>query len=144
MTKKSQRPPDPEPLIERVDALLRSHREPTPPAAEVPVLTEVVDLGGATPRVPASADAAASLAGELEHSVLTQLRGELDRVIDTRLSEDALRQTIEQSLGYLRIELAENLREIVRDAVAAAVARALAERFPPAPPAAPEKRSRKR
>jgi hypothetical protein len=144
MTKKSQRPPDPEPLIERVDALLRSHREPTPPPAEVPVLTEVVDLGGATPRVPASADAAASLAGELEHSVLTQLRGELDRVIDTRLSEDALRQTIEQSLGYLRIELAENLREIVRDAVAAAVARALAERFPPAPPAAPEKRSRKR
>jgi len=144
MSKKTHRPPDSEPLIERVDALLRSHREPARPAAEVPVLTEVVDLGGAAPKAPAAEDAAASLASELERSVLDQLRGELDRVIDARLSEDALRQTIEQSLGYLRIELAENLREIVRDAVAAAVTRALAERFPPAPPPAPEKRSRKR
>ncbi len=143
MTKKSQRPPDPEPLIERVDALLRSHREPARPATEVPVLTEVVDLGSGASAARA-ADAAASLASELERSVMERLRAELDRVIDTRLSEDALRQTIEQSLGYLRIELAENLRVIVRDAVAAAVERALAERFPSAPPAAPEKRSRKR
>jgi AcrR family transcriptional regulator len=145
MSKKTQRPPEPDPLLERVDALLRSHRDPVPAAAEVPVLTDVVDLGARTPVAPpAERDAVESLARELERSVMEQLRAELDRVIDERLSEDVLRQTIEQSLGYLRIELGETMRETVRQAVAAAVARALAARFPPAPPPAPEKRSRKR
>jgi len=142
---KARRPPESDPLLSRVDALLDSHRHAQASAsAQVPVLTDIVDLGtGALPAKIGSHDALEALADELQRTIMEQLGGDLDRVIEERLSS-AVHQAIEQSLGYLRTELGETMREIVRAAVAASVARALAERFPPPPPAAPEKRARKR
>ena len=92
------------PLIERVDALLRRHQEAAQAKDELPVLTEIVDPD--RPRGPAALDAAAveALSRELERAVLQRL-------------EDELKPTL--------AALGQALRVALRDAVTGAVAREL-------------------
>jgi hypothetical protein len=75
----SDRAPGDDPLIGRVDALLRRHQEGAPAGADdVPVLTEVVE--------PA-AQAAEALARELERAVLQRLERELQPLLAAALRE---------------------------------------------------------
>jgi len=69
--------PEGNPLVERVDALLRRHQEAAAGRDELPVLTEVVDPD--KPRGAAALDAAAveALSRELERAVLQRLEDEL-------------------------------------------------------------------
>ena len=93
------------PLIERVDALMRRQREDSQRAVEeVPLLTEVIDSGhaGAT---PASASAEEALAEDIERVLVVRLVPELNRQI-----------------AGLRSELEKELRRTVREAVAHALA----------------------
>ncbi|HEU0306830.1 MAG TPA: hypothetical protein VFR30_07670 [Lysobacter sp.] len=61
---------DTDPLVQRVDALLKRNQESAgSPADDVPVLTEIVSP---------SANAASALALELERAVLARLEKELD------------------------------------------------------------------
>lgn len=93
------------PLISRVDALLRSHHEAAQRVEdEVPVLTEVIEQGGsAAPGAPGAAEDA--LAGDLERSLIARLAPELDR-----------------RLTSLRADLEKELRRAIREAVAHALA----------------------
>ena len=75
----SERGPGDDPLIGRVDALLRRHQEGAAQGADdVPVLTEVVE--------PA-AQAAEALARELERAVLQRLEHELQPLLAATLRE---------------------------------------------------------
>lgn len=60
---------DTDPLVQRVDALLKRHAETAGAADDVPVLTEIVG---------AEASAAEALALELERAVLARVEQELD------------------------------------------------------------------
>jgi hypothetical protein len=60
---------DVDPLVQRVDALLKRHAESAASADDVPVLTEIVS---------AEAPAAEALALELERAVLARLEKDLD------------------------------------------------------------------
>ena len=95
---------DGDPLVRRVDALLKRHAETAGAADDVPVLTEIVG---------AEASAAEALALELERAVLARLENTLDGTLAT---------------------LREALRVAVADAVARELeARGFAAR-PPEPP----------
>jgi hypothetical protein len=111
------------PLVERVDALLRRHQEPAA-GDEVPVLTEIVDDERAPRRPAVDADALEALARELERAVLERLGPEVERVIEEKLSR-TLAAVVGQSVENMRTELARNVTQMVREAVAASVARAL-------------------
>lgn len=66
---------DANPLVQRVDALLRRHQDAAPGGEEdVPVLTEIVEPG-----------AAEALAFELERAVLQRLETELPPVLTAAL-----------------------------------------------------------
>lgn len=122
------------PLIQRVDALLRRHQEAPKPEEDVPVLTEIVDPKAA--RRPArGVDAATveALAEELENAVLLRLAPELDRVFEERLA-GTLNDMLEQVLNGMRAELSASVHNMVREAIVVAVAQALGE--PPQEPAA--------
>jgi hypothetical protein len=68
---------DIEPLVQRVDALLRRHQQPAPAGADdVPVLTEIVEP---------QAGAAEALARELELAVLRRLEGDLQPLLAAAL-----------------------------------------------------------
>jgi hypothetical protein len=113
------------PLVGRVDALLRRHHEALRAVDDdVPVLTDVVD---AEARARRAVDDAAlqALADALERAVLEQLGPELERVIERRLA-----RAMDEALQGARAELAENMRQMVREAVAASVAQALAAQDP--------------
>ena len=103
------------PLVRRVDALMRRRLEARKPGEEdVPVLTEIADPEGATRRVSMVDEAALeALATELERAVLERVGPEVERVIEQHLVERLN-------------ELSSSVRQILREAVAAAVARALA------------------
>lgn len=110
--------PELNPLLSRVDALLRRHHEmPRGIDDDVPVLTEVAEPAEATAD-PIDGKAVAALAEALERAVLDRLGNELDRIIDERL---------DQALRELRSALGQNVRQMVREAVAASVTQALAE-----------------
>lgn len=99
---------DTNPLVQRVDALLRRHQEAAPGGSDdLPVLTEIVDP--AKPAGPAALDAAAveALSRELERAVLARLENELQPALAA---------------------LGDALRAAVREAVAGAVARELQAR----------------
>jgi hypothetical protein len=99
--------PDANPLVERVDALLRRHQEAAAGRGELPVLTEVVDPD--QPRGAAALDAAAveALSRELERAVLQRLESELQPTLAA---------------------LTTALRAALREAVSSAVARELQSR----------------
>ena len=115
--------PDVNPLVQRVDALLRRRAEPAAPGAEVPVLTEIV---ADEPAARRAVDAAAleALARELESAVLARLGPEVERVIEERLSR-TLNEVLGQALDSVRTELTGSVTQMVREAVAASVAQAL-------------------
>lgn len=113
------------PLVERVDALLRRHHEPDGDEAGVPVLTEVVDDERARRRTEVDAAALEALALELERAVLERLGPEVDRVIEEKLAK-TLAGMLGQSVDGMRSELTQSVTQMVREAVHASVARALA------------------
>ena len=99
-----------DPLAQRVDALIARKREPG--AAELPVLTEIVnDERG--PRRAVDAAALEALARELERAVLARVAPELERIVG-------------QALEGAHAELKNSVTQMVREAVAASVAHALA------------------
>mgnify|MGYP001602629090 FL=1 len=114
------------PLIQRVDALLRRHQEAPKPEEDVPVLTEVIDPQA--PRARRGVDRATveALAEELENAVLLRLAPELDRVFEERLA-GTLGDMLEQVLNGMRAELAASVHLMVREAIAVSVAQALGE-----------------
>jgi len=99
--------PGTNPLVERVDALLRRHQEAAAGRGDLPVLTEIVDPD--KPRGAAAIDAAAveALSRELERAVLQRLENELQATFAA---------------------LSSALRAALREAVASAVARELQSR----------------
>lgn len=111
-----------DPLVKRVDALIRRHTEPG--AEDVPVLTEVVNDERA-PRLAVDGPALEALARELERAVLERLGPEVDRLIEERLAR-TLSSVLGQELEGVRTELTVSVTQMVREAVAASVARALA------------------
>jgi hypothetical protein len=95
---------EPNPLVARVDALLRRHQEAAQRIEEdVPVLTELAepDAGPA----PGAAQGDDPLAGDLERALIARLAPELDR-----------------RLAGLRADLERELRRAVREAVGHALA----------------------
>ena len=119
----SEEGPELNPLLSRVDALLRRHHElPRGIDDDVPVLTEVAEPAGAAAD-PIDGKAVAALAEALERAVLDRLGGEMDRVIEERLSK-TLAELLDQALREMRSELGQNVRQMVREAVAAVEAMA--------------------
>jgi hypothetical protein len=109
------------PLVERVDALLRRSQDPAG-SSDVPVLTEIVEDERAARRPAVDAEVLEALARELERAVLERLGPEVDRIIEEKLA-----RTLASALGDgTRSELTRNVTQMVREAVAASVARALA------------------
>jgi len=99
---------DPNPLVQRVDALLKRHREVVPGGGEdLPVLTEIVDPNGPAGASALDAAAVEALSRELERAVLQRLENELQPALAA---------------------LGEALRTALREAVAVAVARELQAR----------------
>ena len=113
---------DGNPLVQRVDALLRGRG--STPKGEVPVLTEIVQDDTPARR---AMDAAAleALARELERAVLARLGPEVERVIEEKLAR-TLQNVLGDSLHGVRAEVTGSVTQIVREAVAASVAHALA------------------
>ena len=97
---------EPNPLVQRVDALLERHRDAAP-AEDLPVLTEIVDPGATPGRAALDAAAVEALSRELERAVLQRLEKELQPALAA---------------------MGEALRAALHDAVAVAVARELQAR----------------
>jgi hypothetical protein len=135
------------PLVERVDALLKRHHQQqqekaTVPAApaiaaqsapqavpdgddDIPVLTEIIDaesIGETSPALHGK-----EFAAGIENAVLEKLLAELDRALELRLNR-TIGELLEQVLDGLRAELSASIREMVREAVATAVAKEIAGR----------------
>jgi hypothetical protein len=112
-----------DPLVKRVDALIRRDADPQP-SKDVPVLTEIVSEERG-PRRAVEGAALEALARELERAVLERLGPEIDRLIEERLAR-TLSSVLGQELEGVRTELTVSVTQMVREAVAASVARALA------------------
>ena len=119
----------PNPLVKRVDALLRRHRDPAANPGDVPVLTEVVEEDPVR-RPTVDAEALEALARELERAVMARLGPEVDRVIQEKLSR-VLSGLVGKSVEGVRYELTQSVTQMVREAVASSVARALAPAVSP-------------
>jgi AcrR family transcriptional regulator len=113
------------PLVKRVDALLRRHRDPAARATDVPVLTEVVD-DDARRRPAVTPETLETLAHELERALLARLGPEVVRVIEQKLSRVLSSSLVGQSVDGMRAELTQSVTQLVREAIAASMARALA------------------
>ena len=113
------------PLVKRVDALLRRHRDPAARATDVPVLTEVVDED-ARRRPAVTPETLETLAHELESALLARLGPEVVRVIELKLSRVLSSSLVGQSLDGMRTELTQSVTQLVREAIASSMARALA------------------
>ncbi|MGE5128750.1 MAG: hypothetical protein ACM3IK_03915 [Sphingomonadaceae bacterium] len=124
------RRPEQNPLVERVDALLRRHQNgsgaaPARADDDVPVLTEVVDPEArAAGAQQVDQKLVEVFANELETAVLLRLAPELDRLFEERLA-GRLGEILEQVLNEMRAELSANVHQMVREAIAASVAQAL-------------------
>lgn len=119
---------DPNPLVKRVNALMRRHGDAG--GGAVPVLTEVVDPEAGAQAGPGVDEATVeALARMLENAVLERLGPEVDRLIEERLAR-TLTEVLGRSLEAVRAELTVTVTQMVREAVAASVARALSHRKP--------------
>lgn len=98
---------DPNPLVQRVDALLKRHQEAAPVGEDLPVLTEIVEPGSSAGAGALDAAAVEALSRELERAVLARLEVELQPAVSA---------------------LNDAWRTALRQAVAAAVARELRAR----------------
>jgi len=104
------------PLIQRVDALLKRAQAPRGPG-DVPVLTEVVADELAKRRNVVDRAALERIALEIEAAVLARLGPELERLVNENLNR-ALDTALGKALDAIRGELAISVRQLVRDAVA--------------------------
>lgn len=124
-----------DPLLERVDALLKRHQQTLRgPDDDVPVLTEVVEAdreeaAGESVRPIAPLDAAAveELVSCMKREVLQRLEPALERLFAERLGPAlaAATSTLDGALRDARADLSLEAQRIVHDAVASAVAQAL-------------------
>jgi hypothetical protein len=112
-----------DPLVKRVDALIRRQASPGTDK-EVPVLTDVVSDEPVARRA-VDGPALEALARELERAVLERLGPEVERLIEERLAR-TLSSVLGQELEGVRSQLTVSVTQMVREAVAASVARALA------------------
>ena len=134
-----------DPLLNKMDALLKKHRgagEPrhpgTPevapasewPPAWLPVLTDVIERGTPPPAVDAApppqppAPAAESdvpqtpaVSDTLAEQLMSELAPRLSEVMEKQVAAE-LRRNIDETVANLLSQLDVNMREIVRDAVA--------------------------
>ena len=131
------------PLVERVDALLKRHHQQqqekatdavSPAVApqgapasddDIPVLTEIIDAESVAVATPALHGK--EFAAGIEDAVLEKLLAELDRALDLHLNR-TIGDLLEQALDGLRAEMSASIREMVREAVATAVAKEIAAR----------------
>lgn len=119
------KPREPNPLVERVDELLR-RADGARPEPDVPVLTEIVDEEARRPARTFDAAALEALARELERAVLARLGPEVERVIEEKIAR-TLSGVLGQALESVRAELTVSVIQMVREAVAASVAQALGQ-----------------
>ena len=142
---------EPNPLVERVDALLKRHQQqeaasPVSPAEAAdaaasaqPANALVEDKVSVAPEqadddipvlteivepqaVPSGPDAQARLAEGIEAVVLERILEELDRSLQMRLNR-TIAEVVDQTLDGMRVDLAERVRHLVREAVGAALAK---------------------
>lgn len=128
------------PLLNKMDALLKKHRgaidapldaapaQAAPPAAWLPVLTQVIERGtppvAAAPAVPAApapppAKPAppAAIDDTLAEQLMSELAPRLSEVMEKQVAAE-LRKNLDQTVASLLAQLDVNVREIVREAVA--------------------------
>ncbi len=80
---------EPNPLVERVDALLKRHRDATGKGEDdVPVLTDVVEAVASLRAPPAGTDA---LAAEIERAVLERLAPQIEDMVRSAVREAVVR-----------------------------------------------------
>ena len=122
------------PLLGKMDALIKKHRGPaevapetTPPPGWLPVLTEVVLRG--TPPVTAPAAAvpepvvaetsapANADTEQLANQLLNELGPKLSAVMEQQVATE-LRKNMDETVATLLSQLDVSVRDIVRDAVA--------------------------
>jgi len=122
--------PDLNPLVQRVDALLKRHHEARRSVDDdLPVLTEIIDPESLKQGPTVDRAVLEAIAVELERAVLERLGPEIDRVIEQRLAS-TLSELAEELIKNMHQELTASVRQMVREAVAASVARALDTRGP--------------
>jgi len=126
------KPREPNPLVERVDALLRRAESAPRTEPDVPVLTEIIDEEAPRPARAFDAAALETLAHELERAVLARLGPEVERVIEEKIAR-TLSGVLGQALEGVRAELTVSVIQMVREAVAASVAHALGQTPPDSP-----------
>jgi hypothetical protein len=114
---------DANPLIERVEALLKKS-QPVRGPADVPVLTEVVTDELVRRRTGLDRVALERIAHELEGALLARLGPELERLVNENLNR-ALDTALGKALDAVRAELAVSARQMVREALATSVANAI-------------------
>ena len=147
-----------DPLVRRVDALLRRHQQHVEevhagtqaderPAHREVALAPAAPLPGGVPdreedipvlteivdpeavfSAPAEDLRGDALVQHIERAVMEKLMVELDRALDQRLGR-TITDLLEQVLHGLRAELSVGVRQMVREAVAAAIAKEIAERL---------------
>ena len=114
---------DANPLIQRVDALLKKS-QPVRGPADVPVLTEVVTDELMRRRTGVDRAALEKIALEIESAVLARLGPELERLVNENLNR-ALDTALGKALDAVRAELAVSVRQSVREAVAVSFVNAI-------------------
>lgn len=137
-----------DPLLSKMDALLKKHRgenEATPPAREeappaepdtppplpedawLPVLTDVVAMGEASPEVPEAqapveapqpeaTQTAAIDPNVLTEQIMRELEPRLSALLIDRLAVE-VRNSLDDSLSTLLAQMDVHIREIVREAI---------------------------
>lgn len=126
----------PNPLLDKMDALLKKHRGPgeikfeVVPEGWLPVLTDVIQRG--TPPVAAAAEPSAplpampkadvpppppeSVTDTLAEQLLSELGPKLSEVMEKQVATE-LRKNLDETVAMLLSQLDVNMREIVREAV---------------------------
>lgn len=144
------------PLVERVDALLKRHQqqqanaappaevvhEPLPPQAKVavaapapapaPAIEQVAPTAETDDDIPVlteivDPEQVPAFASGIEPRILEKILAELDRSLEMRLNR-TIGEVLEQVMDGLRAELSTSVRHMVREAIEAAVAKEIAER----------------
>jgi hypothetical protein len=132
-----------DPLLSKMDALLKKHRgggiakpEPLPrhappPGAWLPVLTDVIERGtppvakasaAAAPAAPTEAPSTAAVPAPAEddalaEQLLCELAPRLSEAMEKQVSEE-LRRKLDQTVEGILSQLDVDVRNVVRDAVA--------------------------
>lgn len=126
------------PLLGKMDALIKKHRGPaepapesTPPPGWLPVLTEVVVRGTppvSAPPVTAAAPVPSPVVAEVQaqpatdteqlaNQLLDELGPKLSAVMEQQVATE-LRKNLDETVATLLSQLDVSVRDIVRDAVA--------------------------